>query len=342
MATIARSLVPGAQPDHSHLRLSAGRQVITATIVAGPVVGLVIVLTLLWGRAVNALDLAMAGALYVVTGFGITVGFHRCFSHRSFVPRRTLKVVLAIVGSMAVQGSVVSWVATHRRHHMFSDRAGDPHSPHRYGPGRAALVRGLGFAHLGWLFVPTTSSPTRLAPDVLADRDMRRISQLFPLWAVGSLVLPFMVGYLVTRSATAGTIALVWAGLVRMALLHHVTWGVNSLCHAFGSRSFATRDRSTNIRVLALISLGDSWHNMHHAHPSWARHGAFYSQVDPSASLIRLFERCGWVRKVRWPSQSDPINPVAPELDGYIAPAQLADVPVSRARVRLRRECRLR
>jgi stearoyl-CoA desaturase (delta-9 desaturase) len=259
----------------------------------------------MWGHAVNLTDLLLGVAFYAISGFGITVGYHRLFTHSSFRPRRCLKVALALMGSIALEGSVTSWVATHRRHHIYSDRAGDPHSPHRYGSNGLSLLRGLGFAHLGWLFVSDASSATRYAPDLLRDRDIQRIDQLFPLLAIGSLAAPFGIGYLLAGSLEGALTALLWAGLVRMALLHHVTWGVNSLCHSFGRRSHETNDQSRNLWVLAVLSLGDSWHNVHHAHPSWARHGARKGMIDPSARLIRIFESFGWVGKVRWPRPPD-------------------------------------
>jgi stearoyl-CoA desaturase (delta-9 desaturase) len=206
---------------------------------------------------------------------------------------------------MAVEGTLTSWVATHRRHHMFSDRSGDPHSPHRYGDHGAALLRGLAFSHVGWLFVSDASNADRYAPDMLRDRDLQRIDRLFPVLAVASVTIPFGIGYLLSGTLVGALTALLWAGLVRMALLHHVTWSVNSLCHTFGKRSDGSTDRSTNLWPLAAISLGDSWHNVHHAHPTWARHGARRGMVDPSAWIIRRFEQLGWATKVRWPTVPD-------------------------------------
>jgi len=295
------ALDPLSAGDGPPPAVHVGQQVVTAAIVVGPPVALGLTVWWLWGGVVGPTDVVLALALYVVTGFGITVGFHRLFTHRGFAPRRALKIVLAVLGSMAVEGSVTSWVATHRRHHMFSDRAGDPHSPHRYGDRGAALWRGLAFSQVGWLFVSDASSAERYAPDLLADRDLVRIGKLFPVIAVGSLVVPFGLGWALTGSWVGAVSALVWAGLVRMAVLHHVTWSVNSLCHTFGRRSDPTTDRSTNLWPLALVSFGDAWHNVHHAHPSWARHGAHRGMVDPSAWLIARFEQLGWATRVRWP-----------------------------------------
>ena len=283
----------------------ASQKLVTVAIVAGPLVALAVLVPLLWGRAVNLSDLIIGLVFYLITGFGITVGFHRLFTHRAFGPRRTLKIALAVMGSMAVEGSLTSWVSTHRRHHMFSDHPGDPHSPHRYGDHGGALLRGLAFSHVGWLFVSDASVASRYAPDMLQDRDIQWIDRLFPLWAAASLAIPLGIGYVLSGTLAGALTALLWAGLVRMALLHHVTWGVNSLCHTFGRRPEKTKDQSTNLWVLALVSLGDSWHNIHHAHPSWARHGARRGMVDPSAWLIRRFEQFGWATKVRWPAASD-------------------------------------
>ena len=292
---------PCTSGDGPPAEVHASQKVVTALIVAGPALALGTALWWLWGGVVNLSDVVMASVFYLVTGFGITIGFHRLFTHRGFAPHRALKITLAVLGSMAVEGSVTSWVATHRRHHMFSDLAGDPHSPHRYGDKGLALIRGLAFSHVGWLFVSDASSTERYAPDMLRDRDLVRIGRLFPVLALASLAIPFGIGYAVSGSWVGALMALVWAGLVRMALLHHVTWSVNSLCHTFGRRSDATTDRSTNLWPLAVLSLGDAWHNVHHAHPSWARHGAHRGMIDPSAWLIVRFERWGWVTRVRWP-----------------------------------------
>ena len=292
---------PASLPDGRTPVVHPSQKLITVAIVGGPLIALALVVPWLWGSAVDLTDVVMASVLYVLTGFGLTIGYHRLFTHSSFKPNRGLRILLALMGSMAVEGSVTSWVATHRRHHIYSDHPGDPHSPHRYGDQGPALVRGLLYAHVGWLFVSDASSAERYAPDLLRDKDVQRIDRLFPLWAVATLAIPFGIGYALAGNLKGAITALLWAGLVRMALLHHVTWGVNSMCHTFGRRSEATNDRSTNMWPLAVLSLGDSWHNVHHAHPAWARHGARPGMVDPSAWVIGLFERLGWATKVRWP-----------------------------------------
>lgn len=292
---------PAAGGEWPAVGVHRSQKLVTVAIVVGPFVALAVVVGWLWGHSLNLGDAILALAFYLVSGFGITVGFHRLFTHGGFTANRRLKIALAVAGSLAVEGSVSSWVATHRRHHMYSDQAGDPHSPHRYGDGFGARLRGLVFAHVGWLFVSDASRIERYAPDVLRDKDLQRISRLFPLIATASLALPFAIGYAISGTLVGALTALLWAGLVRMAVLHHVTWSINSLCHTFGRRPETTTDQSTNLWFLALISMGDSWHNIHHAHPAWARHGAGPGMVDPSAWLIRRFEQLGWATKVRWP-----------------------------------------
>lgn len=296
---------PFARPEARRAVVEWPQKAVTLLIVAAPVVALGCALPLLWGHAVNLSDIVMGAVLYLLTGFGVTIGFHRLFTHGSFKSSRPLKIALAVFGSMAVEGSVTSWVATHRRHHMYSDAAGDPHSPHRYGDRGFALLRGIAFSHVGWLFVSDASDVERYAPDMLRDRDLRRIGSLFPVLAVASLAIPFGIGYLLAGTWIGALSALVWAGIVRMTALHHVTWSVNSICHVFGHRTIEGKDRSTNVGLLAVLSLGESWHNIHHAHPSWARHGAMRGMIDPSARLIRIFECAGWARRVRWPDALD-------------------------------------
>lgn len=290
-------LGPGSPPPTGRLARS-----ITVLLVIGPLAAVSAIVSSEWGRVVHLRDLVLALVLYAVTGHGVTVGFHRMFTHGSFRANRPLKIALAVAGSMAVEGSITSWVANHRRHHVFSDRPGDPHSPHLRGPGLTGQIRGLAHAHVGWLFRADPTPVERYAPDLLRDRDVRVISALFPGLAVVSLALPFLVGWGLSGSPAGGVTTLVWAGLLRMALLHHVTWSVNSICHMFGRQPFAAKDHSRNFAPLAVLSMGESWHNLHHAYPASARHGVERGQIDSSAALIRLFERVGWASKVRWPS----------------------------------------
>jgi stearoyl-CoA desaturase (delta-9 desaturase) len=275
---------------------------VTALLVGGPVLGLAVLLPFGWGRIITTGDVVLAVALYLFTGFGIAAGFHRLFAHHSFRANRVLKVILAVAGSMALEGSVISWVATHRRHHMFSDQPGDPHSPTRFGTGFNGTMRGFLWAHVGWLFADDPTDAQRFAPDLRRDHDLVVVDRLFPVLAVTSLVIPFAAGWLLYGTLAGALTALLWAGLVRMAVLHHVTWSINSVCHLWGRRPFVTNDRSTNFAPLAVVSFGESWHNFHHSAPASARHGVLPRQLDPAARLIRLFEKARWATKVRWPS----------------------------------------
>ena len=198
----------------------------------------------------------------------------------------------------------MGWVANHRRHHVFSDRPGDPHSPHLHGTGLAASLRGFAHAHVGWLFRTDNTSAERYAPELLNDADTKMVSRLFPVIAIMSLAGPFFLGWTISGALSGAFTALLWAGLGRMMLLHHVTWSVNSVCHMFGKQPASQKDHSTNFAPLALISFGESWHNFHHAHPASARHGALRHQLDPSAALIRMFERTGCATAVRWPTDA--------------------------------------
>lgn len=282
---------------------------ITSLIVVGPLVAILFVVIGLWGRQVNAVDLALLAGLYCVSCLGVTAGYHRLFTHRSFVADRVLKIALALAGAIAVEGSLMSWVSNHRRHHRHSDHAGDPHSPVSQArndqagddTARGASLRGLFHAHVGWLFRSVPANEQQFAADLLEDRDLRVVSRLFPLWALCSLAIPFFAGWAFAGTVTGAVTALIWGGLVRIFLVHHVTWSVNSVCHAFGRRPFRTRDRSKNFAPLALVSFGESWHNSHHAFPTLARHGVDRGQIDITAFCIRIWERLGWVHDVRWP-----------------------------------------
>jgi stearoyl-CoA desaturase (delta-9 desaturase) len=291
----------GVRPLHGEPR-GLAPQIGTYLFIVGPFVALLAAVPLTWGWGLGWLDVGLATAFYVATCLGVTVGFHRHFTHRSFKARRPVRVALAIVGSMALQGPITHWVADHRRHHAFSDRDGDPHSPWRYGTSPIALVRGFWHAHMGWLFDRNLTNAERFAPDLLADKDIARVHRQFGLWTAVTLLAPAALGGLFTWSWQGALTAFFWAGLVRVSFLHHVTWSVNSICHLIGNRPFAARDRSANFWPLAILSMGESWHNLHHADPTCARHGVRRGQIDISARLIWLLEKLGWVHDVRWPT----------------------------------------
>ncbi len=268
-----------------------------------PFLALVAAVPVAWGGWLTWTDVGIAGFWYVLSGLGITVGYHRYFTHGSFKAKRWLRVGLAAAGSLAVQGEIIQWVADHRRHHAFSDLEGDPHSPWRFGATVRGLTKGLFHAHMGWLFNRELSNRKRFAPDLLADRDINRVDRLFPLLVAVSVLGPALMGGLLTWSWQGALTAFFWGGLVRIALLHHVTWSINSVCHVYGERPFAMRqgDRAANFWPLAILSFGESWHNLHHADPTSARHGVLPGQVDISARVIWLFEKLGAARDVRWP-----------------------------------------
>ncbi|MBX6355924.1 MAG: acyl-CoA desaturase [Micromonosporaceae bacterium] len=269
-----------------------------------PFIALLAAVPVAWGGWLSWTDVAIGAVCYVVSGVGVTVGFHRYLTHGSFKAKRWLRVTLTVAGSLAIEGAPIQWVADHRRHHAFSDVEGDPHSPWRFGTSFWGLTKGLFYAHMGWLFHRELSNRARFAPDLLADKDIRRVDRLFGLLVALSVLAPTAAGGLVTWSWQGALSAFFWAGLVRIALLHHVTWSVNSVCHVFGERPFAMRagDRAANFWPLAILSFGESWHNLHHADPTCARHGVLRGQLDISARTIWILEKLGWVYDVRWPN----------------------------------------
>ena len=278
-----------------------GEQIALYTFVIVPFLAFAAAVPVAWGWGLGWTDLVLFLAFYIPSGLGITVGYHRLFTHSSFKANRPLRIGLAIAGSLAIEGPVIRWVADHRRHHAFSDKEGDPHSPWRYGETVPALMKGLGYAHIGWMFDVEHTNRDKYTPDLMRDEDIARVDRLFPLWAAISLLAPAVLGGLITWSWAGALSAYFWASLVRIFVLHHVTWSINSICHAIGQRPFATRDKSANFWPLAILSFGESWHNMHHADPTSARHGVLRGQIDESARVIWLFEKLGWATDVRWP-----------------------------------------
>ena len=273
-----------------------------ATFIVVPLAALLAAVPIAWGWGLGWVDVALAVLFYCASGLGVSVGFHRYLTHGAFKAGRFLRVSMAVLGSTAMQGPVIRWVADHRRHHAYSDKEGDPHSPWLFGTSPAALVRGFWHAHMGWLFSRDLTNVRRFAPDLRADRRIRIVDRLFPVWTAVTLLLPATLGGLLTWSWRGALTALFWAGLVRVGLLHHITWSVNSICHMVGTRPFTARDRSANFWPLAIVSFGESWHNSHHADPTCARHGVRRGQLDVSARLIWLLEKLGWIYQVRWPT----------------------------------------
>ena len=268
-------------------------RVVRTLVFALPPAALVVAGWLAWGGALNWQDLLVLAITYALTGVGITVGYHRLFTHRSFKTTRSVRALLAVLGSMAVEGPLLEWVATHRKHHRFSDHPGDPHSPHvDDAPGWRGTLRGLWHAHVGWMLRGRDrANPARYAKDLLSDRDLDLISRTFPVWVGVGLAIPFGLGVALSGTIVGGLTAMLWGGAVRIFLLHHATFSINSLCHSFGRRPFATGDQSRNLAWLAPLAFGEAWHNNHHAFPTSARHGLGRWQLDPGAWFIVVLER---------------------------------------------------
>ncbi|WP_037409339.1 acyl-CoA desaturase [Candidatus Solirubrobacter pratensis] len=277
--------------------MSRVHQLSNLTGVMLPFVGVIVAGALLWGTVVRWSSLAVLLVMYVVTILGVTLGFHRLLTHRSFQTFKWLQYVIAAVGSMAVQGPVMSWVADHRKHHAHTDQEGDPHTPHGHGEGVKGAIVGLWYAHMGWLFDKSGQAEhSRYARDLYEDRGMRLIHRTFGLWVVAGIAIPFAVGYAVAGTLGGALEAALWGGPVRIFLLHHVTWSINSVCHFFGTRRFDVDDHSTNVFWLAPLSMGEAWHHNHHTFPRSAFHGLKAWEIDPTGWVIRAMRatRLAW------------------------------------------------
>jgi stearoyl-CoA desaturase (Delta-9 desaturase) len=270
-------------------------RLITGTVTVVPFLALGIVGWQVWAELLHWRDIVVFAILYLVTGLGVTVGFHRLFTHRSFATKPWMRGIFAAMGSMAIEGPVISWVADHRKHHAFADQPGDPHSPHvDHGVGWRGALRGLLHAHMGWLFIHTQrGARKRYAPDLVADPVVRWVDGTFVFWALAGLGAAFGLGWLIGGTLTAALTGLLWGGAVRILVLHHVTYSINSLCHFFGRRRFDTGDESRNLAWLSFLSLGEAWHNNHHAFPTSAAHGLRWWELDLSSLVIRGLERVG-------------------------------------------------
>ncbi|MEV0591706.1 acyl-CoA desaturase [Nonomuraea cavernae] len=302
MTVLSERPTPTPKPEADPEVRTKAELVTFALVVGLPLIAIAAAVPVAWGWGLGWTDIAIAFVFYVVTGLGVTVGLHRYFTHGSFKAKRPLKIALGIAGSLSLEMSVLDWVATHRKHHKFSDKEGDPHSPWRFGPGFKSMSKGLLYAHMGWMFDAERTNREKYAPDLCKDPDVVKLHKAFPALAITSLVLPGILGGLLTWSWQGALTALFWGTLVRIGLLHHVTWSINSICHVFGEEEFQVRDKSRNVWWLAIPSFGESWHNLHHSDPTCARHGVLKGQIDLSAGVIRMFEKLGWAHDVRWPT----------------------------------------
>jgi stearoyl-CoA desaturase (delta-9 desaturase) len=283
-----------AQPN------SLGTQIVNLLAVILPLAGLAAAALLVWGHGFSWVQLGLMLGMYILTGLGITVGYHRLFTHRAFEAPKFVKATFAVLGSMAVEGPLLKWVAQHRRHHQHSDEHDDPHSPHAHGGGLLGVLKGLWHAHVGWIFKPDSPNLARYAADLHRDGLLRTLNKLFPLWVILGLLLPAVLGGVITLSWTGALLGFIWGGLARIFLVHHVTWSINSVCHLWGSRPFRSHDQSRNNLIFGILGFGEGWHNNHHAFPNSARHGLAWWQIDVSYWVIRVMEmlRLAWKVKV--------------------------------------------
>jgi stearoyl-CoA desaturase (delta-9 desaturase) len=297
--TLAQPVDAVVPADETYV--SNAMRITIAIFIIVPLLAVIAAIPVAWGGFVGWSDLFIIVLFWAITAGGITIGFHRYFTHGSFKTNRFMKYVLGIAGSLALQGSLSQWVADHRKHHQFSDEQGDPHSPWRFGTSKRAIAKGLYWSHVGWLFSEEQTDPAKYAPDIANDPDVQRISRAFPLIVTISMLAPAVLGGLLTWSWLGALTGFFWGSLIRIALVHHVTWSINSICHVFGNRPFNSRDLSSNVWWLAIPAMGESWHSLHHAEPTAARHGVFKGQVDISAAIIRGLEKTGLATDVRWP-----------------------------------------
>ena len=283
-------------------RATLGFHITNVLAITIPFAGLITAITLAWGWGFSWEHLFMLVGTYLFSAIGITVGYHRLFTHRSFETFRPIKFILALLGGMAVEGPLLKWVAIHRRHHQHSDDEGDPHSPHHHGSTVLGTLRGFWHAHVGWIFLPDSAGLYRYVVDLYPDKMLRRISALFPLWVAVSLAIPTVIGGLINMSWTGALLGFIWGGLVRVFMVHHLTWSINSVCHLWGTRPFRSHDESRNNVIVGILGLGEGWHNNHHAFPTSARHGLRWWEFDASYLLIRAMELVGLAWKVKVPA----------------------------------------
>jgi len=289
--------------DTVTLKASRTVQIVTLIAITVPFLGVVAAPFAVWGWGFGWSDLGLLVGMYIVTAFGITVGFHRLFTHRSFETPNWIKFLLGVSGSMALQGSIIQWVGMHRRHHQHSDLKGDPHSPVHHGSGVLGTIKGFFHAHMGWFFDADPADLNRYVKDLKASRSTRICSNLFPLWVALSFIIPAVIGGLVTMSWVGALTGFIWGGLVRMFLVHHVTWSVNSACHLWGFRPFRTNDQSRNNPVFGILAMGEGWHNTHHAFPQSVRHGLRWWEFDSSYVFVKTLSWMGLAWNLKLPSQ---------------------------------------
>jgi len=295
---------PKAEVDMEKLvaPLPLPQRVLNLIVIMLPFAALIAAMVHVWGWGFDWLQFGILLGMYVVTGLGVTVGYHRLFTHRSFETNPVVRGILGVLGSMAIEGPLLRWVATHRCHHQHSDHDEDPHSPHTFGGGAINIARGLWRAHAGWILERSTNDLKRYVKDYENDRLVKAISALFPFWAIMGLLIPGVIAGLITMTWTGALLGVLWGGLVRVFFVHHVTWSINSVCHVWGSQPFRSHDESRNNPIFGIIGFGEGWHNNHHAFPTSARHGLKWWQIDTSYLVILIMSWLGLARNVRVPS----------------------------------------
>jgi stearoyl-CoA desaturase (Delta-9 desaturase) len=286
-------------PNQTHLKKPLIEHLAMGFGVFMPLVGLVVAIFLLWGTGIGWTEVLLLLGFYSFTILGVTIGFHRMFTHRALEAGPVTRFVLAVAGSMSAQGPVLGWCAVHRQHHKHSDRDGDPHSPHLHGEGVGGMLKGMWHAHFGWVFAEEPVAAAKAVPDLVADKVLVFVDRFFWFWLLSGWVIPGVIGALVSQSWTGAVAGFLWGGLVRTFLLHHVTWSINSVCHVWGTRPYDGPDESRNNPVFGLIAFGEGWHNNHHAFPTSARHGLRWWEIDITYIVIRAMKACGLVWNVR-------------------------------------------
>jgi stearoyl-CoA desaturase (delta-9 desaturase) len=269
-----------------------------------PFLALLVGVVLLARSSVGRIELMLLLGMYWTSHIGAGLGFHRYFSHRSFQTTKSFRALLAILGSMAAQGPVMQWAATHRRHHQFSDREGDPHSPYVHAPGLWNRLCAVWHAHVGWLFKPQVNDWVLYVPELVKDKMLMRINRLYFVWVLLGLAIPAAFGMWLIGGWRGAFDGFLWGGLIRIALGHHSIWSVNSMCHLFGTRPYRSNDNSRNNFFLAIAVFGDGWHNNHHAFPSSAFHGLSWWQIDLHGYFLRLLGLFGLAWDIKRPSSS--------------------------------------
>jgi stearoyl-CoA desaturase (delta-9 desaturase) len=289
--------------EQRRVRVARSVQIFNLLAVILPFLGLFAAGLLLWGGGFSWVELVLLLVMYLITGLGITVGYHRLFTHRSFETSRVMQFIIAVSGSMAVQGPLLRWVAVHRRHHQFSDRPDDPHSPHHQGQGFLGMIKGLWHSHLGWLFRPDPPQLARYVTDLRQSKALRVASNLFPVWVLAGLLIPAVLGGLLTWTWMGVLSGLVWGGLVRIFAVHHVTWSINSVCHIWGRQPYRCQDESRDNFIFGVLGLGEGWHHSHHTFPTSARHGLRWWQFDASYYCIKVLSFLGLAWNVKVPTR---------------------------------------